>query len=354
MKNKIYKIALLNNEHLNTSRQWVASLNKNESISFDIIDLTSKDWLLECSSKSYDLFIANPSGTTSIFKQLYDERILILSKYSITPIYPSVDEILIYENKRYLSYFLTINKIPHPLTKVFYNKDEAIAFSQETDYPVVAKINIGAAGNGVNIFDTSKEVQKYITAAFSSSGVGAKVGPKLKKGNLFKRLLKAITNPQFVKSRLSLYKSISEDKQRGFVIFQKYIRHDFEWRCVRIGESFFAHKKLIKDNKASGSLEKGYENPPLKLMNFIREISEEHGLTSVAIDVFENPTGEGYLVNEIQTIFGQSDNYQMEVDGKIGRYIYNNGWQFEEGDFNTNESYDLRLEHALTLLKKIV
>jgi hypothetical protein len=40
----------------------------------------------------------------------------------------------------------------------------------------------------------------------------------------------------------------------------------------------------------------------------------------------------------------------LEVDGKPGRYIFQDGqWVFEEGMFNSNESYDLRLEVALKL-----
>jgi len=103
---------------------------------------------------------------------------------------------------------------------------------------------------------------------------------------------------------------------------------------------------------ASGKLIKSYDSVPFKLLDFIRNVSEENGLSSVAIDVFEQ--NEGYLVNEIQCFFGQSDPYQMLVDGKPGRYIYKEDkWIFEEGMFNTNESYDLRLEHALKQIKTL-
>jgi hypothetical protein len=75
----------------------------------------------------------------------------------------------------------------------------------------------------------------------------------------------------------------------------------------------------------------------------------KHKLFSQAIDIFESE--KGYLVNEMQCIFGQSDAYQMIVDNKIGRYYYkDNIWVFEEGDFNKNECYNLRLDF---LIKKI-
>ena len=54
----------------------------------------------------------------------------------------------------------------------------------------------------------------------------------------------------------------------------------------------------------------------------------------------------------MQCIFGQSDDYQMMVDNQIGRYVFKeNNWVFEKGNFNMNESYDLRLSSAIEFYK---
>jgi hypothetical protein len=72
----------------------------------------------------------------------------------------------------------------------------------------------------------------------------------------------------------------------------------------------------------------------------------------MAVDLFEDGSG-GYVVNELQTIFGHVQDHIMEVDGKPGRYIHqNNQWVFEPGDFNTNESFDLRLKTAIELYEE--
>ena len=42
----------------------------------------------------------------------------------------------------------------------------------------------------------------------------------------------------------------------------------------------------------------------------------------------------------------------MIIDGKPGRYILKNSkWIFEEGNFNKNNSYNLRLENVINLLQ---
>ena len=60
-----------------------------------------------------------------------------------------------------------------------------------------------------------------------------------------------------------------------------------------------------------------------------------------------------YVVNELQASFGSYADYQMIVDGKHGRYVYQNGkYEFEEGDFNVLGSNKLKIEHFISLLSK--
>ena len=253
----------------------------------------------------------------------------------------------IYENKRFLSFWLKANKIPHPETNVFYNESEAFEFLKTSAFPIVGKINIGASGSGVLILKNISQATEYIKQAFSEKGLGKRVGPNLQKGNFVKRGLHYVLNPSDISKKIEKYKEIGNDRQSGFVILQEFIPHEFEWRVVRIGDSFFAHKKMVVHEKASGSLIKNYDNPPLSLLDFVKEITDKHNFRSQAIDIFEHQ--KKYLVNEMQCIFGQSDDYQMKVNGVVGRYIFSYGkWIFEEGNFNTNQCFDLRLQWVLS------
>jgi hypothetical protein len=113
---------------------------------------------------------------------------------------------------------------------------------------------------------------------------------------------------------------------------------------VVIGDSYFAHKKMVSGIMASGSLSKNYDEPPEAVLNFLRSLCVEHHLDSTSVDFFE--TTNGFLINEIQTYFGQSDPYQMMVNGVPGRYRFIQGsWVFEPGDWASNQCYNLRLQH---------
>lgn len=346
------RIAIFRNESADDHEKWVeACMRRSGEVDFDVLDITSAGWLERFREKRYDLVLLRPPGRTESYKRLYDERTYLLSNYSDVPVYPSLNEILIYENKRLLSDWLEVNGIPHPMTRVFWSEKEAYDYiDREKVLPLVAKTNIGASGNGVRFLNDRKSAREYVSLAFST-GVGVRTGPKLRKGSLAGKIYKALTTKGFFRKRLGEYKASYDNPQKGFVIFQEFVAHNYEWRCVRIGDSYFAHKKIARNNKSSGTLIKGYDPVPESLLDFIRDMTEKTGLTSVSIDMFERD-GE-FLVNEIQCFFGQSDPYQMLVDSRPGRYCFQDGrWQFDEGDFASNACYDLRLEHALTLVKK--
>lgn len=344
-----YKFVVLECSLESVTDKWEKSCKKYDQ-EYLFVDITQHNWLEKIIEYKPDCCLLRPPGNLSYTKQMYDERIFIINKVLNIPVYPSYEEAFIYENKRLLSYYLKAKEISHPDTFVFYNKKDALGFSRSSKLPIVAKTNIGAAGSGVKIINTEKELLKYCHLAFTH-GIQRRRGPNKNSGNRRSWTKKAIASPNYFFQKLKEYKIRSKDVQKNFMILQEFIPHDFEWRVVKIGESYFAHKKTKIGEMASGTKNKIYDNPPLSLFDFMKSVCDKTGFFSQAVDIFETPNGE-YLVNEIQTIFGQSDSFQMKVDGKIGRYVYKNGWVFEEGDFNSNESYDLRLEHAIKLFNE--
>jgi len=347
------KIGILKNEVEEDHFPWIKACEKYKNIiDYGVVDLTASDWMEKLEQGNYDFLLAKPSGMTAGYKQVYDERIFIIDNVLKIHLFPSALEIYIYENKRFLNTWLMANDLPHPRTTVFFHKNEAVGFVNQITWPLVAKVNIGASGSGVKILHDKGEAFKYIEQSFSSKGAPRRWGPNLSTGNLLKRGFHYLLHPQDIRKKMAKYTVVKADKQKGFVLFQEYIPHDFEWRIVVIGDSYFAHKKMKMKEKASGSLLKAYDNPPTRLFDFAKGIMEKFSFTSQAIDVFEKSDGD-LLINEMQCIFGQSDPYQMLVDGKPGRYCYKNEkWWFEPGDFNTNECYDLRLRTAIELYNK--
>ena len=345
-----YRLSILKNESDDDHLMWVAACQKKEK-AFTVIDMSRQDWMDAVIKNRADYYLAVPSGTVSYFKTMYDERLYVLNKVLGLPVYPGFDEIVFHENKRMLSYWLMAHNLPHPQTNVFYKKNDALSFLTSTAFPVVAKTNIGASGKGVKILKDKTAAIDYLNNALSGSGIQQRTGPNLKMGRIFSRLVYSLKNPAHILKRINIYHAISEDAQKHFVIFQEFIPHDFEWRIVRIGSSFFGYKKMKIDDQCSGRKGYIYEPPPEDLLDFVKTLCDQYQLNCMAVDLFEDGRG-GYLINEMQTAFGHVQDHICEKNGMPGRFIYSDdNWQFEPGMYNTNLSYDLRLENVLEMLE---
>jgi glutathione synthase/RimK-type ligase-like ATP-grasp enzyme len=352
---KKYKLAILKNEREDDHLDWLeACTNFAEKVDFKVIDLIREDWLENICAEDYDFFLTKAPGRIPYIKQLYDERIYIIHEVLNLPVYPTLNEILIYENKRFLSYYLKTKNIPHPATRVIYDKEEALTFAANCDLPVVAKTNIGAGGSGVKIIKSKNDLCNYIENSFSFKGVKRSFLPNMRKGDYLKRLKKRLGNiAESVEYFKDKHRAATIDPQKGFVILQEYIQTDFEWRCVVINDSYFGHKKLRSiGDKMSGTSKVSWDLPDEQLLNLLKNIMQENNFWSQAIDLFYN-SEKGYLVNELQCFWGSKNPHQMLKDGRPGRFTFkNNRWIFEEGAFNGNNSYDLRLKHILYMLDK--
>ncbi len=348
-----HHLAILGNEVARDHVQWIQACEQlAHRITWDVIDLTADDWWQRVREGPYDGLLTQPTGWSSRMKALYDDRISRIERDLHLPMMPCRAEIMIYENKRALASWLQAHAVPHPETHVFDSPDRALRYLEATTFPLVAKTSMGAGGSGVRVLRSMQEAKKYVLATFHGKGAPRASGPKWRSPGFLPRALRKLSDPSELMARLHVYRSIRNDMQRDHVLFQAFVPHQFEWRAVRIGESFFAHKKLVQGEKASGSLLKEYGDPPLALLDSVLELTQRHGFRSVAVDLFENPAG-GYLVNEIQCVFGQSDPYQMLVNGEPGRYRHEQGaWRFEPGDFNRFGSYLLRLEYFLGVLDR--
>jgi len=271
--------AILKNEFDDNHIYWEKACKKLLQ-DYKLIDLTAANWLQKINEINYDGFLACPSGRESIYKNLYDERIYIITKVMKRFCYPSFEEIIIHENKKLLSYWLSANNIPHPKTYIFYNKNEALSFINNYKLPIVAKFNIGASGKGVKIFNDKTKLKKYIEKSFER-GIRQNWGPNFKMGGVPQRIYKILLNPRHLIKRFQVYQKTYNEIQRGFVILQEFIPHNYEWRIVKIGDSFFAHQKIKKGDKASGTKGINYILPNEKQLNFVKDLCEKYGFNSM-------------------------------------------------------------------------
>jgi len=185
-----YFFCILKNEDSDSHVEWENACKKFD-VKYDIVDLTSERWYEEATKRDYDCYLLRPSGRLSVYKQMYDERIYIIGKVLGKMLYPSYEEVIIHENKKMLAYWLKAKGIPHIETHIFYKKDEAVDFLNNSDYPIVGKTSIGSSGEGVFFLQNKKQALDYVKKAFTV-GIRRRVGPGLRQGKFIERGFKWI------------------------------------------------------------------------------------------------------------------------------------------------------------------
>ncbi|HOV15988.1 MAG TPA: hypothetical protein PLF50_00565 [Candidatus Cloacimonadota bacterium] len=303
-------------------------------VDYQIIDIISPKWIDNILQSDCDGYLCRPPTTYQDRKTMFDERLYIINKILLKPIYPSYDELYIYENKRMMYYWLELNNFPHPDTEIFYFKKDFYDYLKNAEMPLVIKSNIGSTSKGVTIVKSKTKAKIIAELTFGWPN------PKFSLGYTAQKTGKIIPFPAI------------GTLQRHYLIVQKFEKIKWEWRVVRIGNFYFGHQKLLKGNFASGSKLKGWEAPSEELLFLAKKICDKGNFLSMDLDIFETIDGR-YLVNELQSIWGQSTEHLMYYKGQPGRFVFqNNAFVFEEGSFTQFSSYLLRTQHFVQLLRE--
>lgn len=303
----------------------------DNDVNYIEIDFLSTDWLNQCRNPQINGFIIRPPCTLQEHKNIFDERVYFINEILKKPTYPSFKELYIYENKRNMALYLEGIDAPHPETKVFLDKKSAL--QKTPHFPVVMKSNIGASGSAVKIIKNNYQYKKMIKKIFGY------IHPEFSLGWI-----------PFVKYKNIPFPRIGRS-QKHYAILQEFLDIKWEWRMIRIGDSYLGHQKLLGDNGfASGSELVGWEEPSKELLLLLHNVTEKLNSRCMVLDIFETKEGK-FFINEMQTIIGAYRPYQMKINNKPGRFILKeNNFIFEEGIHFQNSCWNPRVEDFKKIL----
>ncbi len=291
-------------------------------VCYKVVDISGPDWLEQVAESDCDAFLAHPSGLTSVWKRMYDERLRVIARDLKKIVFPDYDSLWFYESKRRMHYWLKAHGVPHPKTWIFYDLKQALHFVEQVVLPIVYKSDFGSGASGVEIFRSRRALRRHVKQCF-------------RKG-------------------YRAYTRCVSDKEWGSVYLQEYLPKVREWRIIRLGESYLGYEKLKEGDFHSGSYKWRYARPPTQLLEFAQYVTDMGPFVSMAVDIFVTSDGRP-LVNELQAMFGVDNpsEPQCVIDGKAGRMIWNetaDTWQFQEGIFAGNSCCNLRVR---TLLRQL-
>jgi len=216
----------------------------------------------------------------------------ILEKKGIVVV-PSFNTSFIYDNKIAQKYLLESIKAPFVKSYIFYDKNKAIEWINQTNFPKVCKLSKGAGSNSVYLCKTKTEAVKWINRAFSK-GFSRFDRIEWFKDNI-KKFLKNKSLKQFElmsRSFVRLFiptKYEKYGKEFGYVYFQDFIpNNSFDIRIITIGDKAIGIKRLCRDDdfRASGSGLIVYEHKEIDIrcIDIAFEISDKLDMQYMSYD----------------------------------------------------------------------
>lgn len=272
---------------------------RNNQIPFEYYDIHRSDWL--AASKQFDVIIWASEGAAPEIEE-QKRKTFMLEKYYGKVCFPTFDTLMWSEDKIYQYEWLRMFDFPAIETFITHSAAEALEKIHELDYPLVAKVPVGAGSLGVELVKNGKQAENVVKRAFSRVG-------------------RPIYWPYF--------------RQKDYVYFQKFIPNaSYDLRVIAVGNKVFGYYRDVPQGefRASGMglVRKG--TIPEDAVQLAMQLTKKLDLVIAAVDMLRDSTGKLHII-EMSPLIQVDTAGQLHVDEVPGAYVFNSSgaYVFEPG-----------------------
>lgn len=225
---------------------------------------------------------------------LFARQIIYALEKKGVKVFPSAHTCWHYDDKIGQKYLLEAIAAPLVQSYVFYSKDKALLWLEQSSLPKVFKLRSGAGSINVKLVKTRQDAKRLINKAF---GVGFKT---VNTWSALKDRIWRLRRDKSWAQAVSVVKGIGRlfihtefqkfsVTQKGYVYFQDFIPDNlYDTRLVVIGDRCFGVRRFCRKNdfRASGSGVKAYEPElfDIKTIKIAFEVAEKLNSQSLALD----------------------------------------------------------------------
>lgn len=332
MENNNIKIGIQNKPR-GFAVKWIEYC-ESKNISYKLINVYDNDVIKEL--KDCDALMWH---TDHLSRKDYQaaKRLLTAVEHAGKICFPSIKENWHYDDKVGQKYLLESVDAPLIPSYVFYDKQNALEWAANTEWPKVFKLTGGAGSSNVKLIFNEKEAKKIIFRSFGKGFVAFDQKKYILEENFAKyRQHKSIW--RLLKSFRHLIKPLNREWvnhiEKDYVYFQEFMsNNNFDLRLVVINqERIFGLKRYNRkgDFKASGSGNMDFLNDNVDelVLQLVLDVSKRLEMNSVAYDiVFDKKEAPviieityAYSTSAYEKCPGYWDENLNWVKGEIGNY----------------------------------
>ncbi len=318
--------------------RWVEYCKRN-TIPFKLVDCFANDLISQLEGCHALMWHHSQNDPKALIAA---KPILFAIEHAGIKVFPDFRTNWHFDDKLGQKYLLEALGVPMAPSWVFFNKQEALHWSEQTTYPKVFKLRGGAGSANVKLVKNQHEATKLIKKAFGRGFPNydswESFQERYRKWKLgktdFVDVLKGVA--RFMKP--PDYARIS-GRDSGYVYFQEFMpNNDHDIRIIVIGDKAFAIKRMVRKNdfRASGSGNIRYEKANFRdeWVKMAFHINEKIKAQSLALDYVFDPMGNplvveisyGFVPEGYDPCVGYWDKELNWYDGNFDPY----GWMVED------------------------
>ncbi len=247
-------IAIHNSKH-DFHPRWVKYCEE-EGIPYKLVNCYANDiieQLEDCDALMWHFHQNNPKDI------LLARQLLFALQQVGKKVFPDFNTAWHFDDKLGQKYLLESVGVDFARTWVFYDKKEALAWTDKTTFPKVFKLRGGAGSQNVRLVKSRQQARRLIYRAFGQGFSNYDAWGnlkerwrkfKLRKTSLFevlKGIIRLIYPPPYAKVL---------GREVGYIYFQEFYQgNDSDTRIIVIGDKAFGLKRMVRINdfRASGS-----------------------------------------------------------------------------------------------------
>lgn len=274
------------------SEGWI-SYCKDNNIPFKIVNAYDNDIVNQVQDCTAFMWHHSHGNYKDL---LFAKQLLYSLQTRGVMVFPNYNTTWHFDDKIGQKYLLEAINAPFVPTYVFYSKDKALEWANNTSFPKVFKLRGGAGSTNVKLLRSKKEAISVIKQAFGKGFPQFNRWGNLKERyNRYKYGRGTLTGVLKGVARLFITPkdACMRPPEKGYVYFQDFIPNNlFDIRIVVIGDNAFAIKRLCREDdfRASGSgrILYGKDEFDERCVRISFEINETINAQSLAVDFVFN------------------------------------------------------------------
>jgi len=282
------------------SDRWIAYC-VNKKIDYKLVNCYASDIISQLEDCDALMWHHNHADYKDV---LFAKQLLYAVAQRGKKTFPNFNTCWHFDDKVGQKYLFESINAPLVSSYIFYTKEEAYHWIENTNFPKVFKLRAGAGSQNVKLVSSSRQAKKLVKQAFGGGftqfdrfGNLKERIRKYKEGKnplmgVFKGIGRLFIPTEFAKMHCN---------EKGYIYFQDFIPNNlYDIRVVIISGKAFAAKRMVRKNdfRASGSGNTIYEKEqiPIEIIKIAFQLTDKIEAQCAAFDFIYDVNGNPMIV----------------------------------------------------------